>query len=382
MGSLPSRSVHLVVTSPPYPMIEMWDAVFAAQDATIGAALGKNDGWSAFRTMHAVLDRVWTEVHRVLVDGGIACINIGDATRTIRDDFALYPNHARVLTALLKLGFTPLPAILWRKQTNAPNKFMGSGMLPTGAYVTLEHEYVLIVRKGSRREFLSGQAKSRRRGSSFFWEERNTWYSDVWFDLKGATQKLSRRNARDRSGAFPLELPYRLISMFSVKGETVLDPFAGTGTTTLAAAATARNSVGYEIDPNLAALVGDGMKSIVRVANARIDERLETHAAFVTDRFEAKGRFGYRNAHYGFPVVTRQEVELLLDRLVGVDVDVEDAVSFRCRYSGKPQAEHVRDWTWFFEENGGRSRKRSADTPRKRRGEEMVQLDLLGSIDR
>ena len=143
------------------------------------------------------LTRVWREVHRVLADGGIACINIGDATRTLGDRFALYPNHARILVRLVELGFVPLPVILWRKQTNAPNKFMGSGMLPPGAYVTLEHEYILIVRKGGKRGFLSEEGKGLRRESAFFWEERNRWFSDVWSDLKGTVQGLSDRKVRN-----------------------------------------------------------------------------------------------------------------------------------------------------------------------------------------
>lgn len=148
MAALADRSVSLVVTSPPYPMIDMWDEIFSRQDEKIEKALKKSDGSLAFELMHKVLDRVWKEVFRVLSPGGFACINIGDATRTLGDNFALYPNHARILNAAQVLGFTALPCILWRKQTNAPNKFMGSGMLPAGAYVTLEHEYILILRKG------------------------------------------------------------------------------------------------------------------------------------------------------------------------------------------------------------------------------------------
>ena len=85
-------------------------------------------------------------------NGGIACINIGDATRTLNDVFCLYQNHTRIASSMLRIGFLSLPCILWRKQTNAPNKFMGSGMMPPGAYVTLEHEYVLILRKGNKKE--------------------------------------------------------------------------------------------------------------------------------------------------------------------------------------------------------------------------------------
>ena len=153
MNTIPSDSIALMVTSPPYPMIEMWDELFADQNPAIGKAMEKGQSPAAFELMHKFLDPVWDEVYRVLIKGGIACINIGDATRTINGNFSLYQNHTRIMTYLLKSGFSALPAILWRKQTNAPNKFMGSGMLPPGAYVTLEHEYILIVRKGKKREF-------------------------------------------------------------------------------------------------------------------------------------------------------------------------------------------------------------------------------------
>ena len=88
-----------------------------------------------------------------------------------------------------KLGFINLPNILWHKTTNAPNKFMGSGMLPCGAYVTLEHEWILIFRKGGKRVYKKTEEKEIRRDSSFFWEERNIWFSDIW-EIKGVKQPL------------------------------------------------------------------------------------------------------------------------------------------------------------------------------------------------
>ena len=142
MEKVPDESVDLVITSPPYPMIEMWDRIFAKQNLKIEKALKNNDGPVAFELMHQELDHVWDEAYRVLKTGGIVCVNIGDATRTIGGNFALYPNHSRILSHCLKKGLSSLPAILWRKQTNAPNKFMGSGMLAPGAYVTLEHESI------------------------------------------------------------------------------------------------------------------------------------------------------------------------------------------------------------------------------------------------
>lgn len=346
MKALASSSVDLVVTSPPYPMIEMWDAVFAAQDPDIQDILASGNGLEAFERMHAVLDPVWSEVIRVLVDGGIACINVGDATRTVADNFSLYPNHARITTRLLELGFSSLPVILWRKPTNAPNKFMGSGMMPPGAYVTLEHEYVLVVRKGGKREFPSPEDKARRRASTFFWEERNQWFSDVWFDLQGTPQSLVSRDSRERSGAFPFELAYRLINMFSIRGDTVLDPFLGTGTTTFAAMASGRNSASFERDAGLMAHIENGAAETVDLAQARVQARLDAHVEFVKERHQSRGHFGYRNEHYGFPVVTKQETELLFTP--PESVTRVGPFAYEVKHADKPAFDQIADWDWFF----------------------------------
>jgi DNA modification methylase len=188
LGVLPDGSVDLVVTSPPYPMIELWDGLFAALDPRIGEALARADGTAACAGMHRLLDEVWAEAFRVLKPGGIACLNVGDATRTLGGEFQLYANHARVLQACTDLGFRGLPDIVWRKATNAPTKFVGSGMHPAGAYVTLEHEWILVLRKGGLRRFTTAEEKQRRRRSCFFWEERNVWFSDLWA-LTGARQE-------------------------------------------------------------------------------------------------------------------------------------------------------------------------------------------------
>lgn len=292
-------------------MIEMWDECFAALNSDVSEALRAADGMRAFEAMHAILDAVWESCVRVLRPGGLICINIGDATRTVGGSFALYPNHARILQACLKLGLNPLPAIIWRKQTNAPNKFMGSGMLPAGAYVTLEHEYILILRKGDKRSFSSLKERAVRQESAFFWEERNQWFSDLW-DFKGERQTIQAPEVARRSAAFPYELPFRLISMYSAVGDTVVDPFAGTGTTSAAAAALARNSVGYEIDPSICRVALDRVKTARQELNARNRKRLADHISFVADR-QAKGKeLGHVSDVYGFPIVTRQEREMRL----------------------------------------------------------------------
>ncbi len=342
MRVIPSNSVDLVVTSPPYPMIKMWDDMFCSQNSSIKDALNKFSGSKAFELMHQELDKVWHGVYRILKNGGFACINIGDATRTLNGDFCLYSNHTRILHYLLKIGFKALPDILWRKQTNAPNKFMGSGMLPAGAYVTLEHEYILIVRKGTKREFEKADEKRNRRESAIFWEERNFLFSDIWMDVKGTTQQLCNGKNRSRSAAYPFDLAYRLINMYSAKGDTVLDPFLGTGTTTAAAMASARNSIGYEIDQSLKDTIYGIKSSIVSFSNQYVRNRIEKHIDFVAERIQSKGSLKYTNKFYGFPVITNQEKELILNDLT--EVRNLDKNTMEVSYSEEPQAQFCRDW--------------------------------------
>ncbi len=349
MEVVPSESVDLIVTSPPYPMIEMWDEMLAQQSSSVKKALEKGDGLNAFEMMHQLLDLVWKEVYRVLKVGGFACINIGDATRTINGNFVLYPNHMRILKSALELGFSALPCILWRKQTNAPNKFMGSGMLPAGAYVTLEHEYILILRKGPKRVFKKEEDKKIRRESAIFWEERNRWYSDVWFDVKGTPQALNDKESRLRSAAYPFEVAYRLINMYSAKGDTVLDPFLGTGTTTAAAIASGRNSIGYEIDPSLKNIIGRIKDVIVDSSKQLIRKRLAKHMEFVVHRLKTKGGFKYDNEYYGFPVITAQEKELIFND--PVNITQPGAGMFEVDYSDKPQSEFCKNWSVELKEN-------------------------------
>ena len=312
MNKIEDDSVQLMVTSPPYPMIEMWDEVFSQQNPSIKKALENLDGNGAFDLMHKELDKVWKEATRVLIPGGIACVNIGDATRTINKIFRLYPSHVKIIQSFLNLGFQSLPGILWRKPTNAPTKFMGSGMLPPGAYITLEHEHILIFRKGSKREFKDSYKKKIRQESSYFWEERNIWFSDTW-DLKGESQTLMKnKNGRGRSAAFPFELAYRLISMFSTKEDKVLDPFLGTGTTTFAAMCACRNSIGYEIDYNLESAIDEKMQTLVKDAMSIIQERITNHQKFVRNRGKTKS-IKYKNSYYDFPVITSQEQKMYLN---------------------------------------------------------------------
>ena len=238
MGTLGDASIDLVVTSPPYPMIEMWDELFRAAGA------------DTYDEMHEYLGRTWKECFRVLKNGGLMCINIGDATRSVNNRFKLYPNHSRITEKCEREGFEALPYILWQKPTNRPNAFLGSGFLPPNAYVTLDCEYILIFRKGGLRKF---EPKHKARyNSAFTKEERDVWFSQIW-NVKGEGQH--EKGYRKRTAAFPKEIPMRLIRMFSVEGDTVLDPFLGTGTTALASKELNRNFVGYEKNEKLLPII-------------------------------------------------------------------------------------------------------------------------------
>lgn len=236
MPEVADASVALTVTSPPYPMIAMWDGPFAAQGAR------------TFDQMHALLNQVWSEVARALMPGGLACVVVGDALRKVDGRFRLFPNHARITESFLALGLDALPFILWKKPTNKPNAFLGSGFLPPNAYVTLDCEFILIFRKGALRKFPRLDATRKR--SAFTKAQRDVWFSQLW-QVKGSRQ--ARGKDLRRSAGFPPEVPRRLISMFSVEGDLVLDPFAGTGTTLAEACRLGRDAFGYEIDGGFAA---------------------------------------------------------------------------------------------------------------------------------
>jgi DNA modification methylase len=333
MSVLTNESVDLVVTSPPYPMIEMWDEIMSQQNKDITVAL-KDNPKRAFELMHLELDKVWSECWRVLKDGAFLCINIGDATRTFDGEFALYNNNSRIISACEALGFTNLPNILWRKTTNAPNKFMGSGMLPCGAYVTLEHEWILIFRKGSKRQYKTAEDKKIRRESSFFWEERNIWFSDVW-DLKGVKQRIDKSPTRERNASYPLELPYRLINMFSQRGDVVLDPFVGLGTTTIAAVLSERNSVGFDIDPLLSSVLREVIGNLdVDKCNKLINDRYIRHLDFVKERESNEKEIKYFNEILGCKVMTGQETNLIFHYVKGISEikNDENVIAFESSY--------------------------------------------------
>jgi len=280
MPEIADSAIHLMVTSPPYPMIKMWDTQFATLNPQIATLWQKLEADSEeetvtqiYNAMHEALARTWRETYRVLADGGIACINIGDATRTVNGKFRLFPNHSRIIEHCEKSGFTTLPYILWKKPTTKPKykgkgAFLGSGFLPPNAYVTLDCEFILLFRKGKLRRFPPNDP--RRYESAFTKQQRDEWFTQIWnvIGTRQTTSQLERRTA-----AYPDEIVDRLIRMFSVKGDTVLDPFLGSGTTVKGAIKNKRNSIGYETDETLLPLIRKKINLEPSACNLSITKR-------------------------------------------------------------------------------------------------------------
>lgn len=302
-----NNSVSLVVTSPPYPMVEMWDNIFSKQNPLIEELLKGISFDGAFIEMHNILDKVWEEVDRVLCPNGIVCINIGDAVRNCKGLFKVFSNHTRIIEKFQLMGYSVLPDIIWRKPVNSPNKFLGSGMLPSNAYITYEHEYILVFRKGGCRKFNELQ-KDLRSESAYFWEERNIWFSDLW-TLTGIKQNIKEKNTRERSAAFPFELAYRLINMFSIKGDIIYDPFMGTGTVSKASMASERNSYSIDIDRVLCVTAIEELVNSKEILNKIIKNRIETHNDFIKT---VKQDNLYTNIFHNFNVKTKQEINIKL----------------------------------------------------------------------
>ena len=147
-------------------------------------------------------------------------------------------------------------------------------------------------------------------------------HRQVWENLAQQTQQeatnllaqlfLNHLKTRARSGAFPFELAYRLICMFSVMGDTVVDPFLGTGTTTLAAMVAGRSSIGFEIESSLKDIIHDKIHQVVPFAKSYLNSRLDRHRQFITHRSETKGAPKYTNAQLQCPVITSQEQKLTI----------------------------------------------------------------------
>jgi len=246
LSFLEDESVHLVVTSPPY-----WNLKRYNENPD---QLGHVQNYEAFLTE---LEKVWRHTFRVLVPGGRLVCVVGDVC-VARRNFGrhlVFPLHADICVICRHIGFDNLNPIVWHKIANAsyevPNgsKFLGKPYEPN-AIIKNDMEFILMQRKpGGYRK----PTESQREASKISKKEFDRWFQQIW-NITGASTK-------QHPAPFPLELATRLVRMFSFTGDTVLDPFSGTGTTMVAALRTDRNSIGVEIDPEYCRMAARYLKA-------------------------------------------------------------------------------------------------------------------------
>jgi site-specific DNA-methyltransferase (adenine-specific) len=236
LSFLAAESIHLVVTSPPYWTLKEYEKN--------PDQLGEIADYEAFLE---ALDKVWRECARVLVPGGRICCVVGDVCIPRRRDGRHYvmPLHADIQVRARKNGLDCLTPILWQKIANGVTEAEGNGAgfygkpYQPGAIVKNDVEYILFMRKGGDYRTTS---MLQRALSMLTKDEMKSWVRSSWTDIRGESTR------KGHPAPYPLELAERLIRLFSFAGDTILDPFLGTGSTALAALRTGRNSVGVEIE--------------------------------------------------------------------------------------------------------------------------------------
>lgn len=237
LSFLEPGSVHLILTSPPYWTLKR----YRQSEGQMGFI-------EDYQTFIEELERVWRHCYRVLVPGGRLICVVGDvclSRRKNRGVHTVVPLHATIQENCRRIGFNNVAPIIWHKIANARyeveggSTFLGKPYEPN-AVIKNDIEYILMERKpgGYRRPSIPGRILS-----IISDENHKKWFQQIWTDIGGASTKT-------HPAPFPLELAERLIRMFSFVGDTVLDPFMGTGTTNVAAAKWGRNSVGVEVDPH------------------------------------------------------------------------------------------------------------------------------------
>ncbi|MFQ5629142.1 MAG: DNA methyltransferase [bacterium] len=231
MVEVPDASVHLVVTSPPY-----WQL----KDYGTAEQIGFDHSYEDYINH---LNLVWKECFRVLHPGCRMLINIGDqfARAVYYGRYKIIPIRTEIIKFCETIGFDYMGAIIWQKKTTMNTTggatVMGSYPYPRNGIVEIDYEFILIFKKTGKQPFVVRDVKEKSRISKEKWKE---YFSGHWY-FNGARQE-------NHIAMFPVELPKRAIEMFTFVGETVLDPFLGSGTTSLAAMLTNRSSIGYEIN--------------------------------------------------------------------------------------------------------------------------------------
>lgn len=245
LNQVKDKSVQLIITSPPY-----WQLKDYGTDNQIGF----NDSYEEYINN---LNLVWKECYRVLADGCRLCINIGDqfARSVYYGRYKVIPIRTEIIRFCETLGMDYMGAIIWQKattmNTSGGGAIMGSFPYPRNGILKMDYEFILIFKKLGTPPKVTAEQK---RASILSKNEWNEYFSSHWH-FNGVKQL-------GHIAMFPEELPKRLIKMFSFVGETVLDPFAGSGTTSLAAMKLGRNSISYEINSEFLPLIKEKLSSI------------------------------------------------------------------------------------------------------------------------
>ena len=212
---LPNESVHLMITSPPYNVGKEYD-----EDLNLEEYL-------------QLLRAVFEQVYKKLVDGGRACVNVANLGRR-----PYIPLHSYIIREMLEVGYLMRGEIIWNKAASAGvSTAWGSWMSAANPVLRDVHEYILVFSKGTMGRIAHG------RGNTISREEFLEFTKSVWSFPAESAQRVGH------PAPFPVELPYRLIQLYTFEGEVVLDPLCGSGTTFLAALKTKRHFVGFDVDP-------------------------------------------------------------------------------------------------------------------------------------
>ncbi|MCD6270734.1 site-specific DNA-methyltransferase [bacterium] len=241
MAEVEKESVHLIITSPPYWQIK---------DYGDSNQIGFND---TYKNYISNLNKVWSECYRVLYPGCRLCVNIGDqfARAATYGRYKIIPIREEVIRFCESIGFDYMGAIIWQKKTTMNTtggaSVMGSFPYPRNGLIEIDYEFILLFKKlGQSPNRVSKEIKEESKLSK---EEWRKYFTGHW-NFAGCKQDK-------HIAMFPDELPRRLIRMFSFVGETVLDPFLGSGTTSRVARELKRNSIGYEVNKNFLPIIKD-----------------------------------------------------------------------------------------------------------------------------
>lgn len=269
LSLIPDKSVHLIITSPPY-----WQLKDYGNDGQIGF----HDSYEGYINN---LNLVWAECNRILHDGCRLCINIGDqfARSVYYGRYKVIPIRTEIIRFCEALGMDYMGAIIWQKQTTmnttGGGAVMGSFPYPRNGILKIDYEFILIFKKQGKAPVPTAEQKKYSEMTKGEW---NTYFASHW-NFGGAKQD-------GHIAVFPEELPHRLIKMFSFVGETVFDPFMGSGTTALAARNLQRNSIGYEINPEYKAFYKDKVASLMSFGGVEYQYYSDASTFDVNDKMQ------------------------------------------------------------------------------------------------